>query len=390
MFSLKVNRQVFKGFLVKELTQMIRNPIMVFALLVMPVVQCFLLSYAVSNEARNLSIVVSAPASDVAMRRILTQCTASDLFVPAKGDGRIDVELDPFDWVMANKADVVLVAPPGGLTKALRDGSGAKVQALIDASNVLTAQAVSGFLRAIINNVVLQDLTGNSSETVSGEAARQANASSSINFITRILFNPEMNTKFFLVPSIMAMVVATALFSLVCISITKEKENGTIETLISAPIEKMDIILGKTLPFFIIGFTNFASVCLLGIIAFHLPLRGSLIMMLGSFLSFGFAMASLGIFVANFCENQQQALLSIMMSMLVLMLLSGTMFPVETMPKILKMLAYANPITHFNYLSRNLVLKGCGWSYFFLHNYPMVLFGLVFGFLGVRQFKQTI
>ncbi len=392
--------KVFKGFFVKELTQMVRNPVMVFALLVMPLVQCFLLSYSVSNEARDLNIVVSAPENDLLMRRIYEHCISTDLFVPVAGHEQMKVESDPFGLVERNEADLVLVAPPEGLTNMLRSGKQADVQALIDASNVLTAQSISGFLQSIVNSVIQQELTGDTAVSTSSDIPiRDAGdnhtpvlngANTRVNFATRILFNPEMNTKFFIVPSIMGMVVSSAIFSLVCISITKEKENGTIETLISAPIRKIDILLGKTLPYFVIAFTNFCSVCALGLWVFRLPFRGAVWMLILTFFLFCFAMSMLGVFISNFCGNQQQALLGVMMTMFIMMMLSGSMFPVETMPTILKIFANINPLTHFNYLLRNIVLKGCSLHYFLEHSTPMLLFGSFFGAVGIKQLKQTI
>ncbi len=376
--------QVFKGFLIKELTQTIRNPVMVFALLLMPVFQCFLLSYAVSNEARNLSIVVSAPADDVLMRRIYEHCLATELFIPVKGYQQIGVVAQPFELVKQNRADLVLVAPPEGLTRLLRSGKPVTLQALIDASNVLTAQSVSSFTQSIVNTVLVQELTKNSGDTINNHTTAM------VNFSTRILFNPEMNTKFFIVPSIMAMTVSTAIFSLVCIGITKEKENGTIETLLSAPISKIELIIGKTVPYLAIAMINFLSVCALGLLVFHLPFRGSVWMLAFTFLSFSFAMAMLGVFVSNFCHTQQQSLLGLMMILFVMMMLSGSMFAVDNMPLVLKLLANMNPMTHFNYLVRNVILKECGWQYCLAHNYPMWLFGLLFGLLGMKRLKQTI
>lgn len=365
---------ILRGFLRKEITQMLRNPVMVFALLFMPIVQAFLFSYAVTNEPKNITIEIEARPNDYLMNRIYEHALASGWFVKAKAAGK-----NPFEAIQSDKSDVVLVAPKGGLTRNIHRGNDSDLQVLINASNVLKAQSVSGYIKSIVSGVLREDL---SKSTII--------QNSNVNFQTRILFNPEMDTKMFIVPSVMVMIVASSILSLICIAVAKEKEMGTMETLISAPISKKDLILGKTLPCMAIGIFNMVTICLLGLFVFGVPFRGNVMMFLLSFCSFSFAMSALGILMSTFCRDQQQALLAIMMAMFLLMMLSGAMFPVETMPNILKFIANINPLTHFIYISRNIMLKGCNTAYFIQHNWPMLAFGCITAALGVKRFRQTL
>jgi ABC-2 type transport system permease protein len=370
---------ILRGFLKKEIIQMLRNPVMVFALLFMPIVQSFLFSYAITNEPKNIKIAIDTAPSDYMMTRIYDHAIASKWFLKIPPTRR-----GLFEVVKAGKADVVLVAPPGGLTKNVVNGNKSEIQVLIDSTNVLKAQAVSGYIRAIVAKVLKEEM-GKRDLLAPANAIPQ-----NINFKTRILFNPEMNTKMFIVPSVMVIMAAMSILSLVCISIAKEKETGTMETLISYPIEKKHLMLGKILPAITIAFFNYLSIMLIGLLVFHIPFRGSLFEFLLSFFVFSFAMAPFGIFISTFCNNQQQALIAIMMAAFLMMMLSGSMFPVETMPFILRIFANIDPLTHFTCLARNIMLKGCNIDYLVTHLGPMIAFGLFFSVTGTKRFKQTL
>ncbi|MDR1475777.1 MAG: ABC transporter permease [Holosporales bacterium] len=367
---------ILRGFFKKEITQMLRNPIMVFALLFMPIVQAFLLSYAITNEPKNISIAIDASPDDYLLNRIYEHALSSGWFVRAKS-----CDSTPFNLVQSGKADVVLVAPKGGFSRNIFREECAKIQVLLDASNVIKAQSTSAYIRYLTHSVIKEEL---------GKKIGNIPSPTIVDFKSRILFNPEMDTKVFTVPAVMVMVVAMTILSLVCISISKEKEMGTMETLISAPIEKKHIILGKIFPAVIVAFFNFVSIMILGLLFFHVPFRGRVDMLIETFFAFCFAMSAIGIFISTFCNSQQQSMLAIMMTLFVMMMLSGGMAPVETMPPLLKGIAYSNPLTHFIFLTRNIMLKGCNVVYFIDHIWPMLTCGFVFMIAGVRRFKQTL
>lgn len=366
--------QVLFGFLKKELTQMLRNPVMVFALLFMPIVQSFLFSYAITNEPKNISIAIDAEPKDYMMNKILNRALASKWFVVAKPSVG-----DSFYAVQNGIADVVIIAPSDGLTHSfLRDNG--ELQVLINASNVIKAQSVSGYINAIVTEVILNEMCKNIT------AKNPVN----LHFCNRILFNPEMDTKIFIVPAIMVMIIMSTVLSLVCIAITKEKEVGTIETLISAPIKKHHIMLGKILPYIGIACFNMICILLIGMLIFHVPFRGSIAQFSIAFAIFCFSISMLAVFLSTLCKTQQQAMLLIMMVLFLAMMLSGSMFPVENMPDILKFFANINPLTHYTFLVRNIMLKGGSLNYFTEHITPMIIFGVVATIAGIKKFKQTL
>ncbi|MDR2598348.1 MAG: ABC transporter permease [Holosporales bacterium] len=367
---------ILKGFLKKEIKQMLRNPIMVFALLFMPIVQAFLLSYAITNEPKNILITTDAKPDDYLVNRIYEHALSSRWFV-----GAASYDNNPFNVVQSGRANVAIVAPKGGFSKHIFGGGGASLQVLIDASNVIKAQSTSAYIRYLTYSVIKEELT---------KKVGNVTGATIIDFSPRILFNPEMDTKLFTVPAVMVFVVAMTILSLICTSISKEKEMGTMETLISSPIGKKHIILGKVFPAIIIAFFNFVSIIILGLLFFHVPFRGRIDMLFETFFIFCFAMSAISIFVSTFCSSQQQSMLAVMMTLFLMMMLSGGMAPVETMPIFLKSVAYANPLTHFIFLTRNIMLKGCNAAYFIKHTWPILASGMVFLSIGIKRFKQTL
>ena len=367
-----MNKVLF-GFLKKELTQMLRNPIMVFALLFMPIVQAFLFSYAITNEPKNITIAIDAKPNDVIMNKIYTRALSSKWFVKAH-----NTKNNAFKTVQNGIADVVIVAPKKDLTHDLANNC-AEMQILINASNVLKAQSISGYMQGIVAEVLHDEL-------------KKHNINDYVNFkfVPRVLFNPQMDTKIFIVPAIMVMIIMSTILSLICIAIAKEKEIGTMETLISAPIRKTDIILGKTLPYVGVALFNMLSILLIGLFIFHVPFRGHIDQFLLSFIIFCYAIGMLGVFLSTLCKTQQQAMLLLMMTAFIIMMLSGSMFPIENMPKSLQFFANINPLAHYTFLVRNIMLKGSSWTYFFQHAIPILCFGIIFTVLGLTRFKQTL
>ena len=359
------------GFLKKEIISLLRDPVMLAAILVMPIIQVVILSQAITVEAQNLRLVIDTAPNDFVMTRIYDRAIGSGWFIKTEPQKKSAIEA-----VRSGSADVAIVAPKDGLTKALLRGEG-ELQILIDSTNVLKAQSIDGYLRGIIMQVLQEFQKGETS-------------SSPLNFQVRLLFNPQLDTQWFLVPAIMAILVFMSLLTLISISITKEKEVGTIEMLISAPISKYTIILGKTIPFISVALLNMFLIQAVGIILFGLPFNGSFLMLIASFLSFCVPACAIAVWLSTYTNTQQQAMLGLIIIAFLAMMLSGALFPRENMPDLLQWISYINPLTHYTYLVRNIVLKGADWLYFWEHAKVMLVSGVIIGFFAVKRFKTTL
>lgn len=358
------------SFLKKEIIALLRDPVMLAAIMIMPMIQVVVLSQAITTEARNLRLAVDTKADDYALNRIYDHALGSGWFIKVP-----PLQEDAAAAVQSGKADVAIVAPAGGLTKSIERGEG-RLQVLIDATNVLKAQSIEAYLQGVVSHVMTEEM-----HTIPVQP---------IIFQTRILFNPQLDTQQFIIPAILAILVLMSLLTLTCVSITREKENGTIETLISAPISKYDIILGKTIPYILVALINMFLIQSIGILLFNLPFQGSFLMFMAAFAVFCIPSSAAAVLLSTYTKTQQQAMLGMIIVLFLSLMLSGALFPVENMPLILQYVAELNPLMHFTYLVRNIILKGAGWAYFWEHALVMLGVGMVIAFFAARRFKTTL
>jgi ABC-2 type transport system permease protein len=341
------------GFLKKEFVQVLRDPRMRIILMVIPMMQMAVFGLAISTEVKNIKLGTIYNPNDSVFRRIEERSFSSKWFVPAIGRGTLnDLNSDPLEQIRSGRADAVLISPPGGITKALERGEGT-VQLLIDASNVIRAQSIERYMQSIINEVIRDEF--------------HIVAPTPINFDVRILYNPALESAIFMVPGTMAMILCIVTILLTSMSIAREKEMGTFEMIISAPVKTWEVLLGKTIPFILIGLINAASIYMLAILVFKVPMKGLYWQLAIATLSFIITTVSIGTLISTFAKNQQQAMMGGFIFLFLSNLLAGIMFPIDNMPLIMKAAAYMNPMTYFVKLLRNIMLKGGSpelvWTY---------------------------
>ncbi|MBR1380677.1 MAG: ABC transporter permease [Alphaproteobacteria bacterium] len=358
------------GFFKKEITAMLRTPALVVAVLIMPAVQILILSGAITLEANHIRLAVDMAPNDVIMERVYNHAIGSGFFIRAR-----DTKMDAITAVQSGNADVAIIAPSGGLAKSVIRGDG-EMQVLIDSMNILKAQSIEAYLQGIVAAVAVDmgmDL-----------------GSVPIQFSTRILFNPEMNTKWFMVPSLVACITFIMLMLLITTAITKEKEMGTFETLLAAPISKHTIILGKSLPYVFVAFLCMVIVLVVGMVAFNVPFVGSFWAFVGAFLAFCVAGTGMSVLLANYTSTQQQAMLGVMIVAFLCLMLSGALIPSENFPLVLRWVSFINPLTHYVYLVRNIMLKGTTVGYFAYYCGMLCAVGAVMWWVAIRKFRITL
>lgn len=361
------------GFVRKELMQTLRDPKMRVLLFVAPLIQLTLFGVAISNEVKNIRLAAVHEPRDKVTREIAERSFASRWFVPARTEGQ-----DPFEWVQSGQAEAVLIAPGGTLTREMERGN-ARLQLLVNARNVVRAQAVENYLHAITQMVALEHFT-----------AAPGVISRPLTFDVRPLYNPTLETSVYMVPAVMSMLVCIATIILTSMALAREKEMGTLETLISAPVTPMEVILGKTLPFVIIGMIQVPLIVTAAVLIFGIPLRGPIIMLAGASIVFIITTVSIGLLISTIAKTQQQAMLGGLLFLFPAIMLSGLMFPLENMPVVMQWIAQVNPITHFIALLRNIMLKGGDTAYFFKHTAMLMLIGSILLFSAVRRFRTTL
>jgi ABC-2 type transport system permease protein len=206
----------------------------------------------------------------------------------------------------------------------------------------------------------------------------------------RILYNPSLESAMFLVPGVMGMLVCVVTIVLTSMSLTRERELGTFETLIAAPVQRWEIIAGKTIPYFVLGMIVAALALAVARIVFGVPLRGPLWTLVLATAMFLAATVGVGMLISTYCKNQQQATLAGLLVLFPAIMLSGVMFPVDTMPLWLRVFAYVNPLTYYVGLMRNVLLKGGETVYVLKQTGILAVLAAVLLYFSYRRFHGTL
>jgi ABC-2 type transport system permease protein len=367
---IKINPTLL-GFIRKEITQTLRDPRMKFFLFVTPVIQMTLFGIAISNEVKNIRLAAIFDREDWVMRDLYERSIEGKWFVPAKSR-----ETDPFKMIQSGDADAVLVAQPRGLTKGIGRGD-APLQVLIDATNVTQAQAVENYLTAIAQQTVADDL-------------HVVAPTPPIQFDLRVLYNPALETSLFMVPGVMCLIAVMTTMILCMTAITREKEMGTFEMLISAPVTPSEVIFGKTVPYVVLGMCNYPLTLAVAVFLFQVPMRGSFLLLTLSAFFFVCTSVAMGTLISTICKNQQQANLASFLFMFPAIMFSGLLFPIDNMPLWLKPVAYMDPLFHYLSLLRNVMLKGGDVRFALGHMAILGVIGAASIVISFRRFRTTL
>lgn len=356
--------KTLKGFMKKEFRQTLRDPRMRVLLFLAPCVQLTIFGVALSTEARNIRLSIVGAPSDSVLWTIYREAIASGWFIPAKVS-----TVDPFEQIQLDEADAVMVAPEGGLDRSVGRQRG-ELQLLINAVNMTRGQSIERYFTAVVQS--------------------QFPKQPPLRFDLRVLYNPALKSAFFLIPGVMSMLVCLITILLTSMSIAKEKEVGTFETLISSPVRPEEVLLGKTVPFVMLGISNIPLILAVAVFIFDLPVRGSFLWLMVSSVVFVLCTVGVGLLISTLAKNQQQSMMGGFLFLFPAMLLSGLVFPIENMPWAIRVFSYVNPLTYFMEILRNITLKG-GDSHLLLFNTCILAAMAAFTiFISWRRFKTTL
>jgi ABC-2 type transport system permease protein len=359
------------AFIKKELTQTLRDVRMRVLLFGAPIIQMTIFGLALSTEIKNIKLAVFSSPGDALFERVAESFYASGWFLRA---GHEPAE-DPYELIASGRADAVLIAPAEGLARSAGRGGG-KMQLLTDASNAAKARAVESYAKNIIAAASVREYG--------------ARPEGTFRFDVRVLYNPAMESSMFLIPGVMGMLVCLITIILTAMSLTRERELGTFETIVSAPLSNAEVLLGKTVPYMLLGVIDTALVVMAGYLIFGVPVRGALWELALASLVFVINTVSIGTFISTVSRNQQQAMLGGFMFLFPAILMSGVMYPVENMPRIVIAAAYLDPLMYFVRLLRNIMLKGGDAHVLWTNLGALALMALFASGFAYKRFRQTL
>lgn len=343
-------RRIF-AMLIKEIQQIRRDKAMLFIVLAVPVIQLIILGTAISIEVKNLPIGICDYDKSDFSRSYIDSYRSNDYLVVEK-EAQSAAELKKYLDQSDIKVGIVI---PKHFKRDILQGKGSSIQALIDGVDGNGANIASGYINSITMNFI-QKLSGE--DKIKILAPRITVLKKMITVDPEIMFNPSGNPSWYYVPGIMALLATIISTLLTAFSLVKEKELGTFEQLMVTPINRIQFIMGKILPFFIL--TLIEIIISLGVIwlVYGIFVKGSIWVLLTGVVFYLFSSLAMGLFISTITRTQQQALFIAWFIMIFAIMMSGFFFPVENMPYVLQNLAKINPLLYFIKILRGVIVKG--------------------------------
>ncbi len=349
----------------KELRQLGRDPLSIGLVVGIPTLQLVLFGFAINMDVRNVPTAVLDRSHTALSRRILGELAATQTF---RLDRVVDDEAEALRLLETSQVGAVVVIPPD-FDRHFYRGRGAQISILTDASDPTVASAVAfagqGFGRDLAARMQ-PFATGQASAArrlVPGDRASFGPRSELVHpepVSVEVLpfYNPERRTAVFVVPGLVGVILTMTMMLMTALALVRERERGTFEFLIATPVHRVEVMLGKILPYLGVGFVQVALVLALGVLLFAVPIRGSLAELSVGTLPFLASMLAMGLVVSAVSRSQFQAMQLSFFFFLPSMLLSGFMFPFEAMPEAAQWIGSALPLTHYLRIVRGIVLKG--------------------------------
>jgi ABC-2 type transport system permease protein len=373
-----VTLQRLKPIIWKEFVQMSRDRPTIGMMLGIPVIQLLVFGYAIHMDVRHLPMAIYDQSRTQESRELVQKLEATDNFVATRKAGSYGVAIALIDRGDARAAVVI----PEDFARRLKRGRPATAQMLVDASDPLTSQnaiAAAQLVGQRQNIALLVSKTGGSLDQPPPVDVR-----------VRPLYNPALKSAIYIVPGIIGMILSITMLIITSMAIVRERELGTLEQLIVTPVTRGEIMLGKIVPYAIVGYAQLTLVILLGRVVFGMPIVGSLLLVYLTTFLFIVANLGLGLFISTLVTSQSQAMQASYFFVLPNVLLSGFMFPREGMPALARDIGLAFPLTYYLQVLRGILLKGNGlWD---VLPQTAMLLGLALLFFGfsVTRFRKRL
>ncbi len=363
----------------KEFIQIFRDPRTLGLIIAMPIIQLFLLGYAATTDVRNIPIAVYDQSRSPESRALLDAFRAADYFKFA-----YDVHSEDEIQTLIEQGEVrgALVIPPDYASRLLEGN--AQVSMILDGSDATVGSTALSAAHLVGQSFAVRVLTE--------QAARQgrANVVQPLEVRTQVWYNPDLRSAHFMIPGVIGMVLYAIMAMLTATAVVRERERGTIEQLIVTPIRSWELVTGKVLPYVILGFWDTAEVLLIGHFWFKVPIRGDLGLIMATSGLLLLSSLGIGLFASTIANTQQEALLTVFMTILPGVFVSGFLFPLEAMPKILQIVSYAIPLRYYLVIIRSLLLKGVGAAAIQNEIIALAMFGIVIMGAAALRFRKRL
>jgi ABC-2 type transport system permease protein len=367
-----------RALLIKEFIQMKRDNLTLALMVLLPIIQLLVFGFAIHTDVKHLSTVVFDQSLSTESRDLLTSFTASEYF-------DIDYIAQSFDeadaLVNSGKAKVAIIIPPD-LAANLKHSHATPIQVIVDASDSTSASS------AIAAAQTIGQLK--SQELFLQQHNISASALSLYDIRIRSWYNRDFITAYYMVPGIMGIILTMTMVMITSMAIVRERETGTLEQLIVTPLKTYELMIGKIIPYIVMGYVQATISLLVGIAIFDLPIRGSLGLLYGLTSFFIIASLALGVLISSLSRTQMQAMQMSFFIFMPSVLLSGFMFPRDAMPKLFYLLSQLLPMTYYIEILRGIILRGNDLTVLWGQVLALILFISATLGLAIKKFNKTL
>jgi len=348
----------------KEFLELRQDPRLFGIVIMAPLIQLLMLGYAATTDVRNIPLVVVDEDRSAASRELISRFEASENFVVVESL----TSLDAVDAYLDEGEAWMALAIPAGYGERVRVNQPAVIQLVADGTDANSTNVALGYARALVTGYA-RELTASSD----GQTAPPL-----VSADVRVWFNPGLESRDFMIPGILALLLLVVTTNLSSMAIVREKELGTLEQLNVTPLTRSELIIGKLVPYAILGMVDVLLVVAVAVGWFEVPLRGSFWLLLGMCLLYLMSTLGLGLFVSTISRTQQQAMMTASFFFLVPMIfLSGFIFPIENMPDTIQPFTYLIPLRYFLVIVRGIFLKGVGIDVLWPQAGALLIWGVV-------------
>ena len=360
----------------KEFLELGRNPRLFGIVVVAPILQLTLLGYAATTDVRNVPIVVADGDRSTASRELVARFDGSPNF-SVIGIVTTTPEAEPY---LARGRAWLALSIPAGYGAGIAAGQPQPVQVIADGSDSNSTTVALGYATSLV---------GGYAEELVNPGGVQLQPDSGIDARIRVWFNPQLESRQFMIPGVLALVLLVVTANLASMAIVREKELGTLEQLNVTPLRRWELVTGKLLPYGVIAMVDVLLVVAVAVFWFEVPLRGSFVLLLALSLLYVLCTLALGLFISTVSETQQQAMMTATFFFLTPMIyLSGFIFPIENMPAVIQPFTYLIPLRYFLVIVRGIFLKGIGLEVLWPQAAALAAWGIVVLSLAVARSRK--
>ena len=369
-----------QAILIKEFKQIFRDPRMKTVIFITPLIQILLFGYAANKDITYVPTGILDRDNTVESRELLRRFTFSKYFVP---EHYISTQKEQNSLLDKGKV-IVVIHIDRGFGRNIQAGKDAQVQLAFDGTDSNTAMIVMGYANTIVGQYQVDLVKEKLASTGKISAVPQ------VDLKDRAWFNGNLISTNYYLPGVIATIVTMMSLLLTAMAIVKEKEIGTMEQLTVSPLRPIELIVGKLVPFAVIALVQISLITTFGVLWFHVPLRGSILLLLFSTCIYLFTTLGIGLFISTISSTQQEAMMSVFLFYMPTVLLSGFAYPIANMPMIIQWFTFINPLRYFMVVIRSIFLKGVGLDILWTQLVPLLVMGVAVISFSAFRFRKSL